>query len=127
MNRYDMLSDRRKNKPVAYIFKPSRSPDQVYKYLKICMENDVSLDANNLYQSTVDQALAKLQKDIKIPIITKSEKMMLVLSLSNLKKVYTIKDIPEDVIRVVCYWDLNPKEIPRRIDVALAIHQDNIK
>ena len=122
MNRFDMLADRHKNKPEAYRFKQTNSPAKVFEYIKICMEDNVAFDANNIYSSTIDQALSKLQKEIRIPIITKSEKSVRMLNLSaGLKKVYTLEALPEDILRAVCYWDLNVKDIPKNIEVALTI------
>jgi len=125
MNRFDMLTDRHKNKPVAYKFKPTSSPVKVFDYLKICMEDAVSLDASNIYPSTIDRALLLLQTEIKIPVITKLEKSMRVLRLSGLKKVHTIDSLPEGILRAVCYWDLNAKEIPKDVEIALIIQRNN--
>ena len=120
--RFDMLVDRREARPMAYQFKKTSRVSLVYEYIKKCIEDDVNLDASNLYPSVVDQALLKLHQDKKIPIITKTEKTVRVLSMaSNMKNVYTVDAIPADVIRAICYWDLDPKEIPKHIEIALTI------
>jgi hypothetical protein len=36
-----------------------------------------------------------------------------------------VDNIPEKLVQVICYWDLNPKEIPKNIDVALTILRKN--
>jgi hypothetical protein len=113
-----MLVDR---KPTPVIFKKTNSAVKILGYLKTCIKSNLIIDINNLYPSTVDQALFLLQEEIKIPIITKTERMMRVLSLSNLKKVYTIDALPGNIIRAVCYWDLDPGQIPERIEVALTL------
>jgi len=122
MSRFDIIVDRHPDKPMAYRFKKTNRVGLVYEYIKKCIEDDVALEASNLYPSVLDQALLKHQENYRIPIITKSEKTLRVLSMSSqIKRIYTVDSIPKDVIRVICYWDLNPKEIPVQIEVALAI------
>jgi hypothetical protein len=122
MSRFDIIVDRHPDKPTAYSFKKTNRVGLVYEYIKKCIEDDVALEASNLYPSVLDQALLKHQENYRIPIITKSEKTLRVLSMSSqIKRIYTVDSIPKDVIRVICYWDLNPKEIPVQIEVALTI------
>jgi hypothetical protein len=127
MNRFQMLKKQeQENKPVTYSFNRTSSPVKVLEYLKRCLQDGVSFDASNIYPSVVDQALARFYTEIRIPIVTKTEKMMRVLSLThNLQKVYSVNNIPSKVLRVICYWDLNPKNLPKNIEVAVQIKRRN--
>jgi hypothetical protein len=114
------------NKPVAYSFNRTSSPVKVLEYIKRCIQDGVSFDASNIYSTVVDQALARLYSESRIPIVTRTEKMMHVLSMTHhLQKVYTVDNIPAKALRVVCYWDLNPKDIPKNVEIALAIKRRN--
>jgi hypothetical protein len=127
MNRFQMLKKQAvANKPVAYSFKQTSSPAKVVEYIKRCLDDGVAFDASNIYSSVVDQALARLYPEWRIPIITKSEKMMQVLVMAHhMQKVYTVDNIPVKVLRAICYWDLNPKEFPSNVEVALSIRRNN--
>ena len=127
MNRFQMLKKQEQlNKPVTYIFNRTSSPVKVLEYLKRCLQDGVSFDANNIYATVVDQALAKLYSERKIPVVTKTEKMMRVLSMTHrLQRVYTVDTIPGKVLQVICYWDLNPKDLPKNVEVALTIKRKN--
>lgn len=129
MDRFQILKKQEQEqalRPVAYCFNKTNSPVKVLEYLKICIQDRVAFNSSNIYSSVLDQALAKLYSERKIPVVTRTEKMMRVLSIThNLQRVYSVNDIPDKVIRVICYWDLNPKALPKNIDVALAITRAN--
>ena len=129
MDRFQILKKQEQEqalRPVAYCFNKTNSPIKVLEYLKICIKDRVAFNSSNIYSSVLDQALAKLYSETKIPVVTRTEKMMRVLNLThNLQKVYSVNYIPEKVLRVICYWDLNPKSLPKNIDVALAVTRTN--
>jgi hypothetical protein len=113
-------------KPVAYQFQRTSSAIKVYEYIKRCIQDGVAFNANNIYSSVIDQALFLLHKEIKIPIITKTEKTARLLTISyNFQEVYSVNNIPKRSARVICYWDLNSKEIPHDYEIALTILRKN--
>ena len=129
MDRFQILKKQEQAlRPVAYCFNKTNNPVKVLEYIKRCIQDGVStFDASNIYTSVVDQALARLYTERKIPVVTKTEKMMRVLSMTyNLQKVYTVDNIPAKVLQVVCYWDLNPKDIPKNIEIAIRIKRQNV-
>lgn len=125
MNRFQILKRQEATKPQAYQFKQTNSAAKVYGYMKRCIQDEVIFDANNIYPSVVDQALTLLQKERRIPIITKTEKMARTLSLTYaLQKVHTVDNIPLGS-PIICYWDLNPREIPKDHEIILIIRRKN--
>jgi hypothetical protein len=122
MDRFKILKKQESTKPIAYSFQQTSTPSKVLEYIKRCIQDEVAFDASNIYPSVVDQALALLNKEKKFPIVTKSEKMARTLLLSlNFYRVYPIESLPENSNPVICYWDLNPRELPRGQEIALVI------
>jgi len=122
MDRFQLLKKQDVIKPIAYKFRHSNNPDRVCDYMKKCIQDEVTFDASGIYPAVIDQAMVRLNKTTKIPIITKTEKMMRQLMLAfNLRQVYTVNSIPEGIIRAICYYDLDPKEFPKKIEIALVI------
>jgi hypothetical protein len=126
MNRFQLMKQQEPAKPIAYQFQRTGNAAKVLEYIKRCIQDGVAFDANNIYSSVVDQALFLLHKEQKIPIITKTEKTTrLLMATNNFQEVYTVNNIPDKLVRVICYWDLNPKEIPQIYEIALTISRKN--
>jgi len=124
MDRFQILKkqDKSKAKPVAYQFTRTSNAFKVYEYIKRCITDEVAFNASNIYPSVIDQALSYFYQEYQIPIITRTESMMRGLLLThNDLRVYDYKNIPERFTRVICYWDLNSKLIPKKYEIALVI------
>jgi hypothetical protein len=119
MGRYQILRKLSNIKPIAYRFKSSNSINVVSNYIKKCITDKVSFDANNINTIILDPALVKVSKELDVPIVTGSEDMANIFSITHDIKVYSINNIPLTVPEVICYWDVTTK--PKNVFIILNI------
>lgn len=105
-------------KPIAYKFKSTNSLIKVKAYIDKCIQDGVSFDTDGIYLSLVDKALSELIKGRRVAVIVRTEKEKRLLSLVfNIKRVYTVDNIPDNVENAVCYCGVIRKEISPHINV----------
>lgn len=111
MDRYQQMI-KKDIKPTAYRFRASNNVSRVCDYLKKCIQDKVAFDSSNINTAILDPALIKLSKDSGYPIIVGSETREKAIKMTyGVKRVYSLKTIP-NIAHVICYYDLEKKQIP---------------
>lgn len=109
-------------KPIAYKFKSTNSLIKVKAYIEKCIEDSVSFDTEGIYLSLVDKAMAELIKGRKIAVIVRTDNIKRLLGIAfNIKRVYTVENIPDNVEYAICYCGVTRKEVPPHINVLTTI------
>jgi len=82
------------------------------------------METVNLQNALVDSAVVNVSKELRVPIVVSSDKVARSLSISqNHRKIYTIESLPSNQLFVICYWDVNPSDLPEEVTSMLTIRK----
>lgn len=85
----------------------------------------MDFDSSNINMAILDPALIKLSKDLGYPIIVGSEVLEKVLRMTySTRKVFSLRTVP-NVSHVICYLDLDKKDIEGKEVVLKIIRNSN--
>ena len=94
-------------KPIAYRFRYTNSVTQLCNYMKQCIKDEVRLDVSEFNSAILDAALIKTSVELKLPVITETDRTAKILSITyGAPKVYSIDRIPENVKYVIYHWEI---------------------
>jgi hypothetical protein len=87
--------------------------------MRRCIADKVSFDASNISTAILDPALIKISKEFSAPLVTGSDDTARILSITHNSRVYSIKNLPQTMEEVICYWDIETK--PKNVFIILTV------